>query len=275
LLDQVAANIRRGLPQVMPYHPNDQTCLLVAGGPSLKTTEKELVEAFWKGGKVVAVNGAFQWCIDRNIRPSAVVLMDARQFNARFVETPVPDCQYLLSSQCHPDAFELCRGRNVLLWHALSAAEKEVEMLDEFYFKRHHPITLGTTVTLRAISLLRMLGFQQFEIFGLDSCYMGEEHHAYEQAENDKELVCPVWLRPQGRDDLAKRFICSIWMAKQATDLLELVKERGELFELNVHGDGLIATMIRTGAQLETEEKGDVEIGEAYGNVREALEAQS
>jgi hypothetical protein len=45
-----------------------------------------------------------------------------------------------------------------------------------------------------------------------------------------------------------------VWQAKQAEDFLQLVKERGELFQLNVHGPGLIATIIRTGAELEIEE---------------------
>jgi hypothetical protein len=63
-----------------------------------------------------------------------------------------------------------------------------------------------------------------------------------------------VWCRPKGRDDLAQRFVCSVWQAKQAEDFLQLVKERGELFQLHVHGPGLIATIIRTGAELEIEE---------------------
>ena len=60
LLDQVRQNIRLGLPQAMAYQPNSETAIVVAGGPSLKdkAVEKELVEAVWKGGKVVAVKGA-------------------------------------------------------------------------------------------------------------------------------------------------------------------------------------------------------------------------
>lgn len=254
LLEQVATNIRRGLPQAMPYQPNDNVAVLVCGGPSLKETERDIVEAVWRGGKVIAVNGAYQWCIDRNIRPSAMVLMDAREFNARFVETPVLDCHYLLASQCHPKAFELCRDRKVTIWHALSAGDKEVELLDAFYWKRHHPVTLGTTVALRAISLMRMLGFLHFEIFGLDSCWLGGEHHAYQQPENNGERTIAVWSRPQDRDDLARRFICSVWQAKQAEDFLGLIKERGDLWQLNVHGPGLIATLVRTGAVLDKEE---------------------
>ena len=256
LLAQVAANIRRGLPQVMPYEPNPDTAIIVAGGPSLAVTEDELVQAVWAGGKVVAVNGAYQWCIDRNIKPSAFVQMDARQFNARFPVTPVEGCRYLLASCCHPDVFEACRGRNITLWHALSAGEAELALLDEFYFGRshHHPVTLGTTVTLRAISLMRMLGFTRMHVFGLDSCVMNGEHHAYRQIENDGEPLMPVWVRPEGRDDLAERFLCSNWQVKQADDAITLFRERGNLFDITVHGDGLIAAILRTNAELEKEE---------------------
>lgn len=254
ILEQVAFNIRRGLPQARPYEPNVNTAIIVAGGPSLNLTEKELVETVWAGGKVIAVNGAYQWCVNHNIKPAAMVMMDAREFNSRFVETPVKDCHYLISSQCHPKAFELCRDRKVTIWHSLSAGEAELALLDDFYQKIHHPVTLGTTVSLRAISLMRMLGFTKMEVFGLDSCWIGDDHHAYEQKENNGEKIMPVWIRPEGRDDLAQRFICSVWQAKQAADFMELIKDRGELFKLNVHGPGLIATMIRTGAELEIDE---------------------
>jgi hypothetical protein len=130
-------------------------------------------------------------------------------------------------------------------------------LLEDYYFKRINPITIGVTVSMRAISLMRMLGFQRLEIFGLDSCWLDGDHHAYEQAENHNEKTMSVWCRPKGRDDLAQRFICSVWQAKQAEDFLQLVKERGELFQLNVHGPGLIATIIRTGAELEIEDIGE------------------
>lgn len=254
LLAQVSANIKLGLPQAMAYQPNPETAIIVAGGPSLNETEKELVDLVWKGGKVVAINGAYQWCIDRNIKPSACVVMDAREFNSRFVQTPVDGCHYLIASQCHPKTFEMCRGRQVAIWHALSAGDDEIKLLDEYYFKQHNPITIGVTVTMRAISLMRMLGFSRMEIFGLDSCWLDGAHHAYQQIENNGEKTMSVWVRPKGRDDLAQRFICSVWQAKQAEDFMQLIKERGDMFRLNVHGRGLIATMIRAGAELELED---------------------
>ncbi len=259
LLEQLKINITRGLPQCHPYELQFEPIVVVAGGPSLAMTEKELVRTIWDGyksRKVVTVNGSYQWCIEHNIRPSVAVMMDAREFNARFFEEPVEGCHYLLASECHPKAFEVCRGRTTSIWHCVSAGEKALAVLDDYYFKRdnHHPVCLGTTVAVRAISLMRMLGFNRQHIFGLDSCWIGDAHHAYAQKENDGELTMPVWVRPKGRDDLAQRFICSAWQAKQAEDFMNLVNERGNLFDLNVHGPGLIATIIRTGAELEPEE---------------------
>lgn len=249
ILEQVACNIRRQLPQVQPYGVNPESAVLVCGGPSL--SESDVLAAQWRGGKVVTVNGAYNWCVKRNIRPAATIMLDAREFNSRFVEADVPACRYLLASQCHPRAFEVCAGRDVTLWHTCSAGEAELALLRAFYFERIYPVTIGTTVAIRAISLLRMLGFLRIEIFGLDSCWLDNRHHAYYQPENDADQRLPVWLRHNGRDDLARRFICAPWHVRQAQDFLELTRARGTLLQLKVHGPGLIATMIETGAQLD------------------------
>jgi hypothetical protein len=250
ILQQVAQNIRRQLPQAFPHQPNDDTVALVCGGPSLKTTEKELVEAYWAGCKVVAVNGAYQWCIDRNIRPSCMVMLDARAFNARFVKTPVPGCRYLLAAQCHPDTFDLCKDRDVTIWHCLSAGQAEVDLLAEYYFKQANPVTQGTTIAIRAIQLLRMFGFKSFEIFGLDSCWLDDQHHGYTQSENDADKRFVTWLRPEGREDLWCQFTCAPWMMRQTMDFQNLVGSQGDDFRLNVHGNGLIAAVLRISAEL-------------------------
>ena len=255
ILEQVNHNIRLGLRQVKPHDVNSDMTILVCGGPSLEMTKESLIRAHWAGGKIVCVNGTYNWCIENNLRPSAMILLDARETSARFVEKEVFGCRYLLASQCHPKAFEFCKDRDTLIWHACSGGDKEFEILKEYYFGYTYPVTIGTTVGVRSISLLRMLGFNKILIFGLDSCWLDDKGHSYPQEENDKDenTKIPVWIRPEGRDDKAQRFICSPWMIKQAEDFLELIKARGNLFELSVYGPGLIASMLRTGAEIQTE----------------------
>ena len=257
ILHNVMANVTRGLPQLCPHQANSDIALLVCGGPSLAETFPELLACHWSGGKIITVNNAYNWAIEHNLRPSATVMLDGREFNARFVEHAVPDCRYLLASQCHPRAFEICKDRDTWIWHTLSAGDEEVAFLDAYYFKRYYPVTIGTTVAIRAISLLRMLGFLRIEIFGLDSCWLDDKHHGYAQPENDNDGRIRVTLRPgtgkgEYRDDLAQRFTCAPWHVRQAEDFMRLTQERGNLLRLNVHGPGLIATMVKTGAQLAT-----------------------
>lgn len=273
LLDHIRHNIKRGLPQMKFHPPNARTAVIVGGGPSINHPDvlADLRIASMDlpgqpGGKVVALNGAYNWCLSRKIRPSGMVMLDAREFNTRFLEEDVPGCTYFLAAQCHPKAFDLCKGRRVIMWHALSAGQAEVDLLDDYFFGRWNNRTTGTTVATRAISLLNMLGFRKMEVFGVDSCLMKPDgsvaaddddvaHHAYEQAENDGGKVLSVWLRYH--DGTAQRFLCHPWMAKQTDCFLKMTREMGSEFQLNVHGNGLIATMIRTGAQLEAPDDQD------------------
>lgn len=257
LLDQVKNNIGLGFNQISPYEINPNEGLLVCGGPSLLSSKKELLEEKLKGGKVFATNGAYDWCIKNGISPGAMILLDARESNVRFVKEEIKDCWYLLASQCHPNVFEICKNRKVLIWHAASCGDEEIKILEKSYFPNPiYPITLGTTVGIRSISLLRMLGFTKIQIFGLDSCWFENENHAYVQSENENDKKIKVWLRPQNRDDKAKSFICSPWMIKQGEDFLDLIRKRGNLFDLIVHGDGLIANILRLGAEIQMESEG-------------------
>lgn len=250
IMEQVSVNIRRFVPQVYKHQPNKEIVALVCGGPSLETTKKELVQAVWDGAKVVALNGAYGWCIEQNIRPSAMIMLDARQFNARFVEPAIAGCRYLLASQCHPDAFERCKDRDVWIWHCCSTGDGEYEMIKKYYFNMTWPIPLGTTVAIKAIQILNLLGFSSFHIFGLDSCWMGDEHHAYPQGENDNDKHLPTWLNPDGHPELAEKFFCAPWMMRQAVDFQNLIRAQGDKFRLNVRGNGLIAAIMRTSATL-------------------------
>lgn len=257
IIEQVSINIRRGLPQVRPFNPNQNTALLVCGGPSLNMPEieRELVEAVWAGGKVIAVNGAYNWCIEHNIKPSAAVMLDARQFNSRFFERPVDGCKYFLASQCHPDAFEICRGRETFIWHAVSAGQPELDLINSYYYGRVAPVQLGTTVSIRAISVFRMLGWMWFDVFGLDSCWLDNAHHSYAQPENNKDQRIPVWINPKDRAEKAMRFECAPWHMKQIEDFMQLIKERGSMFNIRVRGPGAIAALMRTAAEIQMEEK--------------------
>ncbi|MGE0363066.1 MAG: hypothetical protein AB7R67_20300 [Vicinamibacterales bacterium] len=251
LLANVAASIRRGYPQVWPVAPNPHRVALVCGGPSINATVDELRQAVFEGAKLVTVNGAYAWCLERNLQPRAQIVMDARPTNARFLAPEVPQCRYYLCSQCAPETWDaVARYPHVAIWHDESDAAVKAA-LDAYYLGAWCGVAGGTTVGTRAIGLLRMLGFLRFDVFGLDSCWMGYHTHAYAQPENahDKRVRATI----STVDDSAppRTFITSPWMLKQADDFQRFVRASGDKFLLNVHGDGLIAYMLRAHAGVE------------------------
>jgi hypothetical protein len=250
LLANIRHSIRLGYPQVKPHAPHPERVCLVGGGPSLHDTFDELRTLYFAGAKVVAVNGAYQWCLERNIRPSAQIILDARASNARFVGPAIPSCRYLIASQCHPDTWSAVAGRDVWIWHAVIGDGPAKDLLDAFYLGQWQPIVGGTTVVMRALMLLRVLGFVRFDLFGVDSCWLDDAHHAYPQAENDRDQRIAVTVGPSGSPDLERTFHCAPWHVQQLEDFLLTIRVNGEQLLLNVHGDGLLAYVLRSGAEV-------------------------
>ena len=244
--DNIRKNITKGLPQVQPYETQwDKTVGIVLGGPTLKETFPDLLEKKKNGMPVVAVNGSYQYCIKNGLFPSGMIMLDSREFNNRFVLPLTEGCKYFISSQCHPSVFENLKDSKVWIWHC--AGDDNFDLLKEVYGEEYYPIMGGATVALRAVHLLRMLGFPKFEMYGFDSCIIGE-HHAYEQPENDGEEVLNVVV--SGRE-----FLCTAAHYHQAKEFVDMISKTGEHYDLAVHGDGLISHIIKNPDSLRTREE--------------------
>jgi len=234
----VEHNIKQGYLQVEPHPTNDIEVMIVGGGPSVVGHLEKIKQLREKGVKLITINNAYKWCIDNGLTPSAMVMVDARDFNARFTQPIVEECKYFIASQCHPSVFNGLPKDRTYVWH--TQAEMLQETLDKQY-GNWWPVPGGSTVLLRAIPLFRMLGFKRFHLFGCDSC-LGEDnkHHAYEQVENDGQLVIPVNVS-------GKIFNCNPWMVSQAQEFIDLIKMLGDEIELAVYG-GLLHHILESGA---------------------------
>jgi hypothetical protein len=242
----VLANIKRPWQQVRPYGRQNTEIMILAGGPSLND-QKTVDEIRWNrtaGMPMVCVNGTYRWALERGLKPSALVILDAREECADFITEIVPGCQYLIASQASPKVLEKLQFERTFLWHSGIHGEAQKAVLD--VFGAYFPVYGGCTVVLRAIPLLRMLGFWQMHLYGFDSCISAAGHHAYPQKQNDTDQVIPVSCG-------GRTFECAPWMLSQAQEFMEMVGFLGDEVSLAVHGDGLIAHIIKTGASLSKE----------------------
>jgi len=248
IVAHVEHSIRLGYPQVKPQPVQRETVCIVGGGPTLEDTFEELRDLYFGGALIVTVNGSYQWCLDRNIQPSAQIVLDARAENARFVDPPAPRCKYFIASQCHPETWKRVEGRSdVYIWHgAMTYNEHLRPILDRYYGGHWTPMPGGTTVVIRAIQLLRVLGFMRFHLFGVDSCVKRGLHHAYPQPENDGDVIQPVRISRNGEQ--GRYFECAAFHQKQLECFLQMIRLYGHLFLLHVHGDGMLAYALKLGA---------------------------
>lgn len=244
ILRHVHHNIRLGVPQVR-FHLQQQTPVaFCAGGPSLLDHLDVIRRLQMEGAEVVCVGNAANTVRGAGIKVNGHIMLDGAGRNRDFVLAKDQDCRYFVASQCDPAVFEALRDhQHVYIWHCGGLAE-EWEILRKHYGPDGYFIVPGGSyVSLRAITLLRILGYRWLHVFGLDSCLREDEHHAYAQPNADGQRA--VRVNVADRD-----FLATGWMLDQAEQFIDSIKAgRFGNAELAVHGDGLIAHMIKSGSE--------------------------
>lgn len=242
---QILENIRlsglRDLQELEQLPPRNDKIAVVGGGPSLKN-EIEMLKAF--PGVIVSTNNTHDYLLRKGIKPNFYVMSDAKPENAKYVQNPNKGTTYLISSKCHPSVFDALKDETVIKWHEwLNIGEDESVLR----------ICGGSTVGLKSLNVMYILGFRDFHLFGMDSCLTDDEHHAYKQPVNDRdsdnfvEITCGD-----------KKFKCAPWMAKQADDFRDFLGSLGHLFKIKIYGGGLLSQIMDEAYRLSTKRYGAI-----------------
>jgi hypothetical protein len=251
----IIANSKLDLQHIRPHEPQDTEIMLVCGGPTTLDFKEEIIEKRKSGVPLVTVNGSYNMVIDWGLSPSLQCMIDAREFNRRFVEL-VPGytdtTKFIISTQCDPEVFAGLPEDRTYLW-SISLDREEIELTKEYMGRMYEdwfPVAGGCTVSLRALPLLQMLGFSKVHVYGLDSCNFPEKHHAYDQPENDDGKTQEIVVA-EGTE-WEKKFQCENWQVYQAKEFVQMMPRQLKDMDLIVHGDGMIAYMVKTMAAEST-----------------------
>lgn len=243
ILRHLYENIRRGVEQVTFHAPQSTQIVLCAGGPSLAAHREDIHRLQLQGAEVVAVGNAAHAVNAMGIKVNGHIVLDGAGRNRDFVITD-PSTRYFVASQCDPKVFDaLEHHRHVYIWHVGTSPEEREVLLRHYGPGGFIIVGGGSFVGLRAITLLQVLGYSYMHIFGFDSCRLDEAHHAYPQKNADRHK--PLEVTVGGR-----KFQADAWMLDQATQFCEYAA-RGYFADANlaIHGDGLIAHMVRSQSQ--------------------------
>lgn len=244
-LANVEANCKRDLPWFIGIPRKGQSeAVVICGGPSLKDSIDSIKFRQRRGAVVISVNNTLAFLTDNGIIPDAHVMLDARPENAAFIADVPSKTTLFLASQCAPEVFDAAPADRTVVWH--NAFCDELRDVLEPYDKTH-PIVFvpgGGTVGLRTLNLCWISGFKRIHVYGMDSSYAEDDHHAYPQALNDDDRTLTLRMGE-------RTYRASIWMARQAEEFkVAWDWLTGKGIKLFVHGSGLIpdiAQQLRNG----------------------------
>jgi hypothetical protein len=197
---------------------NGRDILIIAGSPSVSKYIDEIKEKQKAGSYVMALNGANDYLVDRGIIPDCFAMMDARPLNYKLVKKPQKETLFLLASQVHQKVFEHLKEYPIILWHG-EADYFPFEEVNKLAIKKGlHSYPMlggGQTVGTRAICIATTLGFKNIFIYGFDSSYDKDKHHAYEQKQNDTQRTIKLEIN-------GEEFITTPILARQVDTYLQM-----------------------------------------------------
>lgn len=246
--ETLLANITHAMTLPFPWfdmastHHTRPICI-VGGSPSLAQAIPAL-HRHRGTAEIWATNGAFHFLRAHNLVADVHVIMDARPINARFVTHPSLTTRYYIASHCDPSVFQALAGQNVTIFHC--HIEGAHDLLKHELARPTHLLGGYTTVGMKAAQLADLLGARTILFYGMDSCYHGTDHHAYEQVQNNGEAVMDVLVS-------GRHFRAAPWMVGQAHDFQRFVMDFTG--EVAVDGTGLLAHLAGSGLEISAAEK--------------------
>lgn len=236
VFSNVYKNSRRNIPWIKQLPEHSGHAVIVGGGYSIKNNIESIKWRKSLGQKIFALNNAAKFLSDNGIEVDYQVIVDAREFNKRFIGYAN---NYLLASQCDPAVFDETNNTNVSLWHHVEPVIEDLTKHLPEYEDEYVLIGGGTTVGLSAMCLVYALGYRKLHLYGYDSSHFEKNGHAYEQKENDTMPLCKVTIN-------GKVFTSSLAMALQAELFPECCNNLIDLgCIITVDGDGLIMEVMK------------------------------
>lgn len=242
--EKVVANIRaaeqRGLRQIhdLPDWREAMPIALVGGGPSLHETIDELR----RFRNVMVCGSAHDFVADHGIIPRWCVVCDPDPVMANYLRKAHWDTTFLVASQCDAAVFETLKDRHVAVWNCGGSSSDNAEIWGD---QKTLAIGGGTTVGTRAMLIAMVLGFANQHLFGFDTCVGNGRSHAYDFSTGTETIGQTRPIRLGGAD--GPEFEMADYHISQLFDFKKVLELFGNRIKVTVHGDGVLAELMRLG----------------------------
>lgn len=231
--ENIKASLARNLHQVPLCRAHERRAVICSGGPSLVSYVPMIAQHKKRGDLLFCVKHAHDELIARGVVPWGCILLDPRQHVKDFIENPHPDVNYFVSSMCHPTTYEKLVEKKAKIWvyHAAVGAGEEKLLTGK------PMIPGGPASAIRGLTLLYHLGFRKFDTYAWDCYYPVKPDLSLKDANGQPRYV---------EVSINNRIFWSDYERLAEFQFFEkaILTQLGGI-DINVHGDGPMADLIR------------------------------
>ena len=229
------------IPHLPQLQPHDGKMAIVGAGPSVSDYLDEIraIKEARDFNNLISVNGAHNWLVKSGVKPRIHIVFepDLEDVRDALGGDPAEGVTYYIASQCDKKIFRQLEGHNRVIWHAFQPPQEYQQAIHR-YFPGEFMVAGGYATFFRAISISVILGFRDFELFGID-CSFKDSSHIDGYAIANVEPRTNVW-GSDPRTNRLKKFTTQGGLAFQANEFIELCKHNHDGLSIRVHGDGLL-----------------------------------
>ncbi|MGE4259215.1 MAG: 6-hydroxymethylpterin diphosphokinase MptE-like protein [Candidatus Babeliales bacterium] len=190
LVKNININMQRKLPELnqishsFMVSEKQKKAILCASGVSLKDHIDELKFDISTGEyNVYSVAGAHDFLIDHGIIPTGHFDCDPRPEKSRTIMKPNKATNYYLASSSDPSYFDALSGYNIYIWHLL------FDGIWNSVPEAKSAIAGGSNIGMTALSLLKVLGYRDIKIYGLDCSFTNGKQYASENVSKEHKKI--------------------------------------------------------------------------------------
>ncbi len=243
-LENIAYASKLGLTKLRQLPEHEGSCLVIGGAPSIETRIAAIRNASKQPYNITcSVNCVHNWLIGHNIIPNVHVIFEEDIDLNVVLGEPHPDIVYYICSHCPPKVFEFFKDSKVVLWHHW-AVDEEYDKTIAKEFPGEFMVGGGYSTLFRTINIASLLGYREFDLFGVDSSFEDDARQHFEgyPTKPGAEGLVDIWVG-------GKKFRTLGALALQAEFLRKFCKDNSNSIKVRVHGEGLLPFMLQGSTQ--------------------------
>jgi len=215
-------------------------CIVISGAPSINNYIKKIKELKLQGYKIVSIDRMYVWCLNNNIIPDYVVVIDGHENVVDSFKKLNKKTKHIMSSICKKEICEILKDYETYIFTSEQAGVYDLgNTLDNNDYGDISLMNVGGSVGLAGFVVGMYLGMKNIHIFGFD-CHIMDGLYAEGISDNGAERG-EMAITVDGKDWISTASYISF--VQQFFELYTLGENTNMLDSVKIYGNSLIKAM--------------------------------